>query len=307
MACSSSSSKALSHSFEHSFSLFFNRDGLLQLLFVAFEVPVVHLTTAPFLAAHSAGLSTALVVDMGEQAVQVLPVLDGHEVLHSGRRVKHLGGQVMSCLLEGVAAESQEMRALGLSDFEVSVLARDIKERLGRCAKKNKNGEADGGEQGQVLQAASEYAVPLPGGPGLVLSDEQLVHCGELLFDPKRILMDEDSSVRSLPELLAEVVEATAMDMRKPLLSNVLLCGGGAALPGLAERLAQELAREMPFCAPYVKVRVHEHGQQAAWAGGSTMVREDPHGWSERADLLIREDYLREIGHHVEEDGGGYE
>ncbi len=76
----------------------------------------------------------------------------------------------------------------------------------------------------------------------------------------------------SLTTLVYASVAHCDVDVRRELLSNVMLVGGGALMEGLALRLSQELAQVVPS---HLKVKVvsllpMEH-QYAAWIGGSIL------------------------------------
>lgn len=119
-------------------------------------------------------------------------------------------------------------------------------------------------------EASVPYTVPRTEGEEVLLSTE-LVECGELFFDPKGVLQDNDSSICSLAELVAEVIDAVDIDLRRQLLSKVLVCGGSSLLPGFSARLARELKNAIPHCAGYLRIEADEGRGLANWHGGRVL------------------------------------
>lgn len=76
---------------------------------------------------------TGLVLDVGELSVQVLVVVEGQPLDFASRRVHHMGGQIVTCLMEGFAQKSDLAQDV-LSEKQRAYVARDIKETLGCCA-----------------------------------------------------------------------------------------------------------------------------------------------------------------------------
>eukprot|EP00913_Durusdinium_trenchii_P002468 g2280.t1 len=80
----------------------------------------------------------------------------------------------------------------------------------------------------------------------------------------------------TVPEAFVRALQRSPVDLRAPLVQNVVLCGGCATLPGLLPRLAQELQKalrqEQALSALATKLRftpVDFAPVCAAWTGGA--------------------------------------
>ncbi|UYV76068.1 hypothetical protein LAZ67_13002391 [Cordylochernes scorpioides] len=83
--------------------------------------------------------------------------------------------------------------------------------------------------------------------------------CGEVVMNPMAVI---GRDLPGLGELLQDCLRRADIDLRRPLASRVVLCGGTAWLPGLPIRLTRDLGLE---ARPAVVSSV------AAWRGGSIL------------------------------------
>lgn len=75
-----------------------------------------------------------------------------------------------------------------------------------------------------------------------------------------------------LSNLIMNAVNATDVDSRTPLLSNIVVVGGGSMLPFLTDRLSLELTT----LAPMQRIKIHAPGntterKHSSWLGGSIL------------------------------------
>eukprot|EP01128_Nolandella_sp_AFSM9_P000761 TRINITY_DN1088_c0_g1_i2.p1 TRINITY_DN1088_c0_g1~~TRINITY_DN1088_c0_g1_i2.p1 ORF type:complete len:382 (-),score=46.44 TRINITY_DN1088_c0_g1_i2:170-1243(-) len=99
----------------------------------------------------------------------------------------------------------------------------------------------------------------------------------EVLFKPSLLELDEDG----LHYVIHDTINAAPLDTRKDMLGNILLCGGGARLPGIKERLELEI-RSLQFpqgsyavdagvrCT-VVNPKPSEQPELFPWVGGSIL------------------------------------
>jgi actin-related protein len=113
----------------------------------------------------------------------------------------------------------------------------------------------------------------------------ELLSCGEVLFQPKELLNDRDSSIVSVPELIAQVCNACDVDTREQLLSNIFLSGGVTTMRGFDRRFEAELKELLPYAAPYINVFGSQR-RYATWQGGSVLAALDEFkdSWEYRDD-----------------------
>ncbi len=92
----------------------------------------------------------------------------------------------------------------------------------------------------------------------------------EVLFRPSDVGLRQ----AGLPEAVVEAVEACDVGLRAALYRNIVLTGGNALLPGLAERLQTELRALVPHYYP-VHVHAPPDPVEYAWRGGARMARQE--------------------------------
>ncbi|KAL8446011.1 hypothetical protein Emag_004863 [Eimeria magna] len=148
-----------------------------------------------------------------------------------------------------------------------------------------------GGDAPEESTAPSSYELP----DGTQIDCSGIRHAvGELLFQPQAALealqviqpaalrQDPDELLQGfvgLPSAVADCVYASDVDVRRDLLSAVILTGGLSLTPGLAERFSDELHSEAFGPCSHnsgLKVRVvcpssHTERRSAAWLGGSIL------------------------------------
>ena len=81
-----------------------------------------------------------------------------------------------------------------------------------------------------------------------------------------------DPVVAALPEMVKGSLERVDVDVRKDLLLNIVLSGGGSCAPGTAERLHSDVALSLcaPFKAKIVAPAAFER-KFGVWIGGSIL------------------------------------
>lgn len=93
---------------------------------------------------------------------------------------------------------------------------------------------------------------------------------------PAELLFTRDGEEASLGELVLQTVSAAPLDVRRPLLDNVVLCGGLSRLPGLLPRLAGELRDLLPAHPALSALRARFHSPPVpapslCWLGGALL------------------------------------
>ncbi len=110
----------------------------------------------------------------------------------------------------------------------------------------------------------------------------ELVRCHEIYFQPLMVGNNQLDLVQTIVAILAPYPPTTV----QALLSNIVLVGGGSAVPGLKQRLERDLVRECPV-GSRVNVRVGRGGSKGAFLGMQYIGRHE-------RDLLERMSYKRE-------------
>jgi len=223
-----------------------SRQVLLRLLFDEFGAGGAYVGTDAVLSLHSTGRLTGLVVDIGASAAYVAAVVDGRVARTAVARFGLTGN-----LLDGYLREQ-----LALDGVAVDLAsARQIKEALVQVAH----------DEQQAQHSRHRGSFALADGTRVTLHSTQ-IHCAEALFDPPLAGVTGDG----LAEVIMGVLGRVDPQVRDELAHNVVLSGGGTLLPGLAERITNELTALAPV-GRSVKVAEPPERQNSTWIGGSIM------------------------------------
>lgn len=259
------------------------RETTVETMFELFNVAGVYLHVQPVLALYASGSTSGLVIDCGESCTSVIPVCEGYQLANSCVKMSTGGYHLSSLLLKLISlrdslplpqytGHSQSYVNLLLSQRGRSPMdvARRLKEKYGFCVDR----ACDDAVGNQWVDPASEveYLYELPDGQPIILGSE-LARCGEAMFRP---LLSHDvfdvETEKPLHAVILDAVRSCSLDMRKTLLSNVLLAGGGSQLRGLDRRLCEELRSRVPAAmTSSVQVTHAPGGDESVWRGGAVL------------------------------------
>ncbi|XP_045454476.1 actin-related protein 10 [Melitaea cinxia] len=236
------------------------RETLAKVLFLHYEVSGVMWADSARLCALTLGAPVVLVVALGARDAEVVAVVHGCPVLQ--------------------AMQSQPLGARALHGELARLLDRDngAELRLPEPVLEDIKARACFVPSRQRVLALEEGAAPARS-TQYTLAERSLLISGaarELSAEP---LFARDNELASLPDIILQCISQSPIDARRELAENILVTGGGAALPGLKARLAQEL-RHLVTLPPYSE-RLHvrsfkfhsapAHESCAAWLGGALL------------------------------------
>ncbi|WPH00227.1 Hypothetical protein R9X50_00305000 [Acrodontium crateriforme] len=209
-------------------------DVALKVIFHHFpQPPSITLLTTPILACVGAGLRHALVVDIGWEETVITVVGEYKEIFQrrSVRAGKMLSKAMAKTLEHGMHGESRSDEQF--VDFQ---FAEDVTERVGWCRPRSKPEE----------KSSTQLRIPLPGGfphETTSVSFENLSDPAEEVFFSSCVTTnDQDDEDLPVHHLAHRVLLAVPLELRAICLSRVVVTGGVSQLPGLKQRLLQELA-----------------------------------------------------------------
>ncbi|KAG7308971.1 hypothetical protein JYU34_004827 [Plutella xylostella] len=239
------------------------RDTLAKVLFEHYEVGGVVWADAARLAALTLGTPCALVVDVGYREAEVTAVLHSVPLIPALQWAAQGAGAVRGELRQRLDRDNGE--ELGLSDEvleDIHVKTLFVANRERACQWDSPSPPAP----------APSVQYPVAGRAAITVSGETRERSAEVLFQ-------RDGDMTSLPDLVLTCIMKCPIDGRRPLAENILVTGGGAALPGLRARLAQELRyllTQPPYNTslkvPLIKFhRAASHENCVAWSGGAAL------------------------------------
>ncbi|OQR96631.1 actin-like protein [Achlya hypogyna] len=255
----------------------------MELMFETFRAPAFYLAKDAVLNAFSFGKSTALVADVGAGSTRVVPVVDGF-VLHGSAQRSVVGGEALNAQMQkmlqdkhGVEIapcvrkyETEATATPTLSEaylnFRRLEVVRDIKESVCLMPETTLNEE--------LADSTPAEAYELPDGHVVSMGSERF-KIPEKLMHPDVIGADSTTvatSSKGLHRMLYSAVQSSDVDVRRELLHNLVLCGGGAGFQGLTERVHWEMSQMVPSS---LKVRITQttpvERKFSTWIGGSIL------------------------------------
>mmetsp|Transcript_10675 Transcript_10675/g.39178 ORF Transcript_10675/g.39178 Transcript_10675/m.39178 type:complete len:379 (-) Transcript_10675:43-1179(-) len=253
-------------------------EKLAQIAFESFNVAGLFLTEQPISALYSVNKLTGCSVSIGDGVIDVAPVIDGNVHSTCVRRVK-LGGRDMTRHLSKTLCSRYADSALHLAlegdscmciTNEAFKTVIDIKES---CSKVARSAQAYLDIQEDKSEDFIEQVThTLPDGKTISIGKEAYV-AGESLFQPRALLGLEEES---LPEAIQQSISWCPLDNRKQLLENVVLYGGGSAMPGLKERFVSEMQQVSPMSFKPGVVKSPEYmpssaAKYSSWLGAAIL------------------------------------
>jgi len=252
-------------------------ENMQRILFEKFRVSMCHVAIAPILTCYGYGKWTGLVVDIGHTSAQVCPIVDGYLKEMSVRRAPHLGGETLTRRMFEFLKFSSISK---LPPLEALAISQGIKEKYCFCPKDYAK---------DIKDEKYKISYKLPSGETITIQ-RAIVNVGEFYFDPQKVTGDRDNSVVSIQELVGEVIEASEIDSRQELVSNILLSGGGTMMKGFVERFEVELKDHLPHLADSIKITADKDRHSGVWKGGAVLATLDSFQkkWSKREEWAVR-------------------
>lgn len=224
-----------------------NREEIVEIMFEVFGVPSLNISIQGVLALLGQGRTTGIVLDSGEGVTHTIPIYDGYGLPHCINRLD-LAGRDLNVLLAKLLAQEGTCMTTTTDQHH----CRLIKEQHCYVA------------LDPTAEFADSVSYKLEAGREISLTDERW-KCPEALFSPAMMGVEG----YGVAGLVWESIEKCDIDLRRKLLSNVVLSGGSTMFPGFAGRLTKDLkARAPPSAASSVKVITSENQKFAVWKGG---------------------------------------
>jgi len=223
-----------------------SRERMVQIMFETFGVPSLNISIQGVLALLGQGRTTGLVLDSGEGVTHTIPIFDGFG-LPPGINRLDLAGRELNTLLAKLLAQEGIPLTTTVDQHHVRLM----KEQHCYCA----------------VDPSKEWAdtvnYTLPDGREVALTDERW-KCPEALFNPSIVGLES----LGIGGLVWESISRCDIDVRKTLLSNVVLSGGSTMFPDFSERLTRELKGYAPTASQaQVRVVASKDQKHAVWAG----------------------------------------
>ena len=283
-----------------------DKTKLVELLFEKFETPGIYIAKDAMFSSFCAGRATSLVVDLGASGTTITPIIDGYSLTNSTIRSNRGGDWLDAQLSTALTTAGHTIRPWfdagdrqgKLTDISQSLyklhqtdVIREVKSWM--CfVPRDRNIIADN-DRAAFIKALRIPQFELPdktmvsATEGICLLPEQLVMPSgktmterlptpqqqELLLPPHALEnMTMNPNTDSLQELILTAVAKCDIDVRRDLLNNIVLVGGGALIDGLSNRLTSELSLSLPSTMkPKIVPMIDVEKRFAPWIGGSIL------------------------------------
>ncbi|EJD01073.1 actin-related protein Arp4p [Fomitiporia mediterranea MF3/22] len=271
------------------------RERMAEIMFEEFQVPAFYIANTGVLNAFASGKGTALVIDIGHSEASVTPVVDGF-VLRKGLAHSSLPQFVRAHAKHTLTNPAQTRQAIELLPHQLISNKRAVADsaqpiftlREDRVAAvtptwrqwyedhevdewiMSVGAVMDQGWNEQLVAQRPQRPYEFPTGYNQWFGVERYT-VGEQFFVHAPGLVQSNPNIpKTLTNLIAQSLSASEPDLRAVLLANIVLCGGGSLLAGLADRLHNELARNFPH------MKIHSPGnpterRYGGWLGGSIL------------------------------------
>ncbi|KAH9804550.1 actin-related protein 8 [Citrus sinensis] len=224
------------------------KDCFQQVLF-DLNVPAVCAINQATLALYAAKRTSGIVVNIGFQVTSVVPILHGKVMRKVGVEVMGLGALKLTGYLRLLMQQNN-------INFGSLYTVRTLKEKLCYVAADYK------AELSKDTQASLEIA-----GEGWFTLSKERFQTGEILFQPRMA----DVRTMGLDQAVALCMDHchyAELSGDDAWFKTVILTGGSACLPGLAERLEKELRGLLPSSISNgIRVIPPPYGADTAWFG----------------------------------------
>jgi centractin len=237
---------------------FSNREKAAEIFFEGLNVPALYCSVQAVLSLYASGRTTGVVMDSGDGLTHVVPVYEGLLLPHAISRMD-VGGRTVTRQLQLLLRRSGHA-------FHTSAemeIVRTIKEEHCHVALNPAKLE----EQQHHKEEMLKQAYRLPDGSVIQLGPE-LFRAPEVLFQPELAGFE----YRGVHDCLITSIAKADIDLRRVLLSQVVLSGGSTLFPGFGERLLHEV-RKHPLAPKEAKIRIAAPPERlySTWIGGSIL------------------------------------
>jgi actin beta/gamma 1 len=233
-----------------------NKEKIAEIMFETFNVPKLYLAYQGVLALYASGRTTGIVLGIGEGAFSITPIYEGYALTDAMDQID-LAGLDITLYLEKLLKQGG-FHSMQYADIEV---IGDIKEKLCYVAL-----DAEKEKYESRAEDKMERIYTLPLGQKVEIGNERFL-APECLFNPSLIGKGDRESIA---RVLVSALNKCDYDVRVDLFQSIVLSGGTTLLPGLADRLIQEIRKKTPPSF-YVRVVAPPERMYSVWIGGSVV------------------------------------
>jgi len=236
-----------------------NRRKMGEIAFERLGVKAMTIGCQPVLSLFSTGRTRGCVVEVGEGASFTVPIFEGLALQHAVLRQEIAGQDITRTLLKTLIdrklpfAKNDHQEACTIKE-KVCYVASDY--------------ESEGLRYDQNTEGMSR-SYELPDASVITVGPDRY-KCPEILFQP-HLLGAEGAGMQGLHKLCAASIgKIDTEELRTAMFENVVLSGGSSMLPGIGDRMQNEVSA-LATDGATVSVISDSQRKYAAWVGGSML------------------------------------
>jgi actin beta/gamma 1 len=215
------------------------REHMGKVFFETYQMPSILIFPSAVMALVNAGLSTGMVVEIGEGSAFVVPIADGEVLSYAVNRLPLGGMDVNENLKNFLMQEGYSMNYSAAKE-----ILRDIKERLCYVAEDIQT------ESQNAYRMNIRRPYTLPDGTQIEIGTSRFM-APEVLFAPGML----GFNTMSIPQAIVDSLSKVPAEIKRALLGNIVLSGGSTKFPGFEKRLERELEIYIPQLGPLPESR----------------------------------------------------
>ena len=250
-----------------------NREKIAQIMFEKFNIFNIHIEPQPTMTLFSTSKTTGLVFESGDYNTQIVPIFEGYIIPQGVATTSLSGKSVTKYLLSKLKDKLQKFKINNLYEFSMKIKEKHCYLNLDTNKETHENTELE-----------------LPDGNKILLGKEKFT-ATEILFNPNEL----NSELTGYPQMIADSIKKTDMNLRREFYANILLGGGNSDIKNFNERLKKEISNLIPSnIFNYLRINAQIERKYSAWIGASVVCSSGTF-----QQMWISKNDYEEIGAHV--------
>lgn len=217
-----------------------DREKLIQIFFEDYCVKRVFLIKPSILTLLSEGKSTGIVVELGEDTTNFIPIFDKFWIRHATTSINFGRKDMIEYMKDLIKVEHH----ITIS----SQVAKYIVNQLCYISQFYEQEKIDG-EYYKLEERNQEIYIKEP-----------RIKCPEILFRPE--INSQTSQYKGIQYYLLDSINKCDKELKNEFLKNIVLTGVNSNISGLKERLRREICSNLNLSESEVKITINEEGVQ---------------------------------------------
>jgi len=236
-----------------------NREKASELFFETYNVPALFISLQAVLSLYASGETTGMVVDIGDGVSHSVPIVKGFAIQNAIQRMNLAGRDITEYLQILLMKAGYDLHSSAEKE-----IVRGIKEEVCYIAFDPEQEEKSVKSIDSREKMKVKYKLP----------DGNLIEIGPERFRAPEILMQPQligEEYQGLHQMIVNSITKTDTDLRRTLYEKIYLSGGTTLLPGLGDRLINEIKLLKPATDLRVRIYAPKERKFGCWIGGSIL------------------------------------